>query len=79
MNILNKIRSLSKKKRTIILWVVMFMVVAFLLSAYTQNIKNTLEENEGNDFSDQFDFQEIQEEVNSAKEIIFDNINKGEK
>lgn len=79
MNILNKIRSLSKKKRTIILWVVMFMVVAFLLSAYTQNIKNTLEENEGDDFSDQFDFQEIQEEVNSAKEIIFDNINKGEK
>ena len=44
-----------------------------------QLLKNILKENEGKQLFDQSDFQGIQEEVEGAKEIIFDNINKSEK
>ena len=79
MNILNKIRSLSDKKRKIILWVIMIILIIFLSSFYIQDTKNILKENEGKQLFDQSDFQGIQEEVEGAKEIIFDNINKSEK
>ena len=79
MNILNKIRSLPEKKRKIILWVIMLILIIFLSSFYIQNIKNTLKENEGKELFNQSDFKEIQKEVEGAKELIFDNINKSEK
>ena len=78
MNILNKIRSLSKKKKKIILWFTMFIVTVFLFSFYVQDIKNTLKENEGKELFDKSYFQEIQEQVEKIKETIFDNI-KSEK
>ena len=78
MNILNKIRSLSKKKRKIILRFIMFVVTIFLFSIYVQNIQNTLRESEGREFFGQSYFQQIQEQVNEAKEMFLDNI-KSEK
>jgi len=78
MNILNKIRSLSKKKKNIILWSVMFVLTVFLFSFYVQDIKNTLKEREGKELFDKTYFQEIQKQAEELKETIFDNI-KSEK
>ena len=74
MNILNKIRSLSKKKKKFILWLVMLIVTVFLLSFYVQGIKNTLKENEEKEFFGKSYFQELQEQVSGIREKIFNNV-----
>ena len=74
MNISNKIKSLSEKKRKMILWFVMFVVAIFLLSIYVNGMQNALKENEGKELFNQFDFQKVQEQVGQATEAIFDNI-----
>ena len=77
MNILKKIRSLSKKTRKKILWLVMFILTVFLFSFYVQDIKNTLKEREGKELFDKSYFQEIQKQAEEIKETIFDNIKSG--
>ena len=77
MSILNKIRSLSKKTRKTILWLVMFILAVFLLSFYVQGVKNTLKESEGKELLDNSYFQEIQKQAEEIKETIFDNIKSG--
>ena len=74
MNISNKIKSLSEKKRKMILWFIMFVVAIFLLSIYVNGMQNALKENEGKELFNQFDFQKVQEQVGQATEAIFDNI-----
>jgi len=74
MNISNKIKSLSEKKRKMILWFIMFIVAIFLLSIYVNSMQNALKENEGKELFNQFDFQKVQEQVGQATETIFDNI-----
>ena len=78
MNILNKIRLLPEKKKKIVLWCIMFVVALFLFNIYIQNAKNTLKESEGTEFLDQLYLQKLQEQVNEAKEIIFNDL-QGEK
>jgi len=73
MNILNKIRSLPKKKRKIIFWVIMLIVAIFLFSAYVQYIQKTLKESKGTEFIDQSYFRKIQEKVSEIRQIILDD------
>ena len=77
MSILKKIRSLSKKTRKMILWLVMFVLTVFLFSFYIQGVKNTLKEREGKELLDSSYFQEIQKQAEEIKETIFDNIKNG--
>ena len=77
MSILKKIRSLSKKTRKMILWLVMFALTVFLFSFYLQGVKNTLKEREGKELFDSSYFQEIQKQAEEIKETIFDNIKNG--
>ena len=74
MNILNKIRSLPKKNKKIILWVVMSVVTIFLFSFYVQSIQKVLKEGGGKELLDQSYFQKAQEQVNEIKDKIFNNI-----
>ena len=74
MNISNKIKSLSEKKRKMILWSVMFIVTIFLLSVYVNNMQNTLRENENKEFFDQPELQKVLEQIGQSTETIFDNV-----
>ena len=74
MNISNKIKSLSEKKRKMILWSVMFIVTILLLSVYVNNMQNTLRENENKEFFDQPELQKVLEQIGQSTETIFDNV-----
>ena len=74
MNISNKIKSLSEKKRKMILWSVMFIVTIFLLSVYVNNMQNTLRENENKELFDQPELQKVLEQIGQSTETIFDNV-----
>ena len=74
MNISNKIKSLSEKKRKMILWSVMFIVTIFLLSIYINNMQNTLRNNDGKELFDQSNLQKALERVDQATEAIYSDI-----
>ena len=74
MNISNKIKSLSEKKRKMILWSVMFIVTILLLSVYVINMQNTLRENENKELFDQSELQKVLEQIGQSTETIFDDV-----
>jgi len=63
MNILNKLQSLSERKRRIIFWAVMIIVAIFLLIFYIQNIKKRIESSERKGLEEELQLQELQEEL----------------
>ena len=74
MNISNKIKSLSEKKRKMILWFIMSVVAILLLSVYVNSMQNALGESGENGLFDQFGFHEVLEQMDRAAETVFDNI-----
>ena len=63
MNILNKLQSLSERKRRIIFWAVMIVVTIFLLGFYIQNMKKRIESSERKGLEEELKLQELREEL----------------
>lgn len=78
MNILNKIRSLSEKKRKIIFWIIAVLVIIVFFNIYAKGVQNILKESEGKEFLDQSYFEKLPTQINKIKQMIFDNIKNKE-
>ncbi len=76
MNFIDKIQSLPKKKRKIILWSVMFLVFVILLFFYIIDIQNTLARNQGFKLKDVFELGEANNQINQSKAIILGEFKK---
>jgi len=71
MNILYKLQNLSEGKRKIILWLVVIIIGASLLTWYSKNIQQKFKNFQIEKFKEKFKLPSFQEEIKEFPKIEF--------